>query len=292
MLERLRGRTIEAIRRDFRWNLPAQYNLGTDCSDRLPASNPALVHQRRSGEVERYTFGELARLSNRFANALQEDGITRGDRVAIILPQAPATAIAHLAVYKLGAIAVPMSTLFGPEALEVRLRDSGTKLVVTNPATLARIEEVRDGLPDLERFVLAEESSSSRPVRTIDEALAQGAPEFSAADTTPGDPALLIYTSGTTGGPKGALHGHRVLFGHLPGFELSHDFFPQPGDCFWTPADWAWIGGLWTRCFRRCITANLCSVSNFPAPSIQSELWRQWRCIASATPSYRRRRSR
>ena len=75
--------------------------------------------------------------------------------------------------------------------------------------------------------------------------LAAASPDFAVAPTTPDTPALLVYTSGTTGAPKGALHGHRVLAGHLPGFELSHDFFPQPGDRIWTPADWAWIGGLY-----------------------------------------------
>ena len=81
--------------------------------------------------------------------------------------------------------------------------------------------------------------------RDLERLLAAASPGFAAAATTPDTPALLVYTSGTTGPPKGALHGHRVLAGHLPGFELSHDFFPQPGDRIWTPADWAWIGGLY-----------------------------------------------
>jgi acetyl-CoA synthetase len=157
--------------------------------------------------------------------------------------------IAHLAVYKLGAVAVPMSTLFGPDAFEMRLRDSGTKLIVTDEATLPRIEEIADHLPNLQRFALTGGSSRARPYVSVDKMLAGGSPEFTAASTRSEDPALLIYTSGTTGGPKGALHGHRVLFGHLPGFELSHDFFPQGDDLFWTPADWAWIGGLMDALF-------------------------------------------
>ena len=199
--------------------------------------------------MEHYTFGDLARLSNRFANALRSDGIGLGDRVAIVLPQLPATVIAHLAVYKLGAIAVPMSTLFGPDAFEMRLRDSGTKLVVTDETTLSRIEEVADRLPSLQRFALTGGATRARPYVTVDKMLTEGAVDFVAAPTKSEDPALLIYTSGTTGGPKGALHGHRILFGHLPGFELSHDFFPQADDLFWTPADWAWIGGLMDALF-------------------------------------------
>jgi len=142
-----------------------------------------------------------------------------------------------------------MSTLFGPDAFEMRLGDSGTKLIVTDEATLPRIEEIADRLPSLRRFVLTSGNASERPSRTVERMLADGSAELTVAPTRSEDPALLIYTSGTTGGPKGALHGHRILFGHLPGFELSHDFFPQGDDLFWTPADWAWIGGLMDALF-------------------------------------------
>jgi len=144
LLEGYRGRSIADIERDFRWSIPVHYNLGVDCSDRQPPGSLALIHEKLDGGVERYTFGDLAQLSNRFANALRSDGIAPGDRVAIVLPQLPATVIAHLAVYKLGGIAVPMSTLFGPDAFEMRFRDSGTKLIVTDAATLPRIEEIAD----------------------------------------------------------------------------------------------------------------------------------------------------
>jgi acetyl-CoA synthetase len=178
------------------------------------------------------TFGDLAIQSNRFANALTALGIGRGDRVGIILPQRVETAVAHIAVYKLGAIAVPLSILFGEEALETRLRDSGVSAVVGEAAAIERV------------------SALGLDVQTIDvdrdweSVLRRAAPTFEPAPTGLDTPALIIYTSGTTGPPKGALHGHRILYGHLPGVELSHDFFPQPGDRFWTPADWAWIGGL------------------------------------------------
>jgi acetyl-CoA synthetase len=249
LLEGLRGHTIQDIRKQFQWSIPVHHNLGVDCSDRQPPLDPALIHEKLDGTVERFSFGDLAEMSNRFANAMRSDGVGTGDRVAIVLPQMPATVVAHLAVYKLGAIAVPMSTLFGPDAFEMRLRDSCTKLVVTDQATLPRIEEITDRLPALFRFALTSGSARKRPSRTVAQMLADGSSDLKPIATRADDPALLIYTSGTTGGPKGALHGHRILHGHLPGFELSHDFFPQPGDLFWTPADWAWIGGLMDALF-------------------------------------------
>lgn len=260
MLKGLIGRTIADIKRDFHWRIPVRYNLGVDCSDRQLPSAIALVHERVDGSVDRLTFGHLSELSNRLANGLVAYGLAPGDRVAIVLPQGPVTAIAHIAIYKVGAVAIPMSTLFGPEALEMRLLDSGAKIVITEPRTLPKLEEIGDRLPDLGLVVLTNGSASHLPSVTVDQLYVGGSAHFDPAPTASDDPALLIYTSGTTGGPKGALHSHRVLLGHLPGFELSHDFFPRRGDVFWTPADWAWIGGLMDGLFPtlhhgRCIVS-------------------------------------
>ena len=225
--------TYEELRTAFRWQLPERLNIGTQVSDLQPAGDPAIIvtDGRKASLV--VTFGELADSSNRLANVLSSHGVGEGDRVALILSQRPETAIGHAAIYKLGAIAVPLSSSFGPEALELRLRNADARVVLGERESLERVAELGfDGVAldvddDLPRL------------------LAEASPELVAAATTPDTPALLVYTSGTTGPPKGALHGHRVLAGHLPGFELSHDFFPQPGDRIWTPADWAWIGGLY-----------------------------------------------
>ena len=230
--------------RTFEWAIPARFNMGVACSDAQPADAVAIVHERADGTVGRYTFGDLTTLSNRLANALTAYGVGCGDRVAIILPQSPWTAVAHLAVYKMGAIAIPLSSLFGPDALEVRLRDSGARLAIVDAAAVVKVEQCAERLPELERLLVTGQVDSSLRCTLIADAVAAGASRFSAVDTAADDPGLLIYTSGTTGAPKGALHGHRVLLGHLPGFELSHDFFPRGDDAFWTPADWAWIGGL------------------------------------------------
>ena len=199
----------------------------------------ALIYEAPDGTVERFTFDDLKRLSNRCANALAGLGIGRGDRVGILLPQRPETAIAHLAIYKLGAVAVPLFVQFGPDALEHRLADSGARALITDGENLAKVPA---GLPDLATILVVDGDSGGHPL--FWPTLERARDDFAPADTGRDDPALIIYTSGTTGKPKGALHAHRVLLGHLPGVQLPHDFFPQPGDLYWTPADWAWIGGL------------------------------------------------
>ena len=226
--------------RDFRWRIPERYNIGVDCCDKWAAAHPhrmALIHLGADGLSEHYSFGRLRALSNRAANALRALGVQRGDRVAILLPQAPETAVAHLATYKLGAIAVPLFALFGAEALEFRLADSGATALVTDRAGAEKVEALRDRLPALRHLLTIDGGRED-----LHALMSRASDHFEPVDTGPDDPAVIIYTS--TGPPKGALHGHRVLLGHLPGVELPQDFFPQPHDRFWTPADWAWIGGL------------------------------------------------
>jgi acetyl-CoA synthetase len=222
----------EAVRASFRWRLPRRYNLGVDVCDRRHPAAPAILVADGRRVTRRVTFSQLSELSNRLANALRGLGVGEGDRVAILLPQRLETAVAHIAIYKLGAIAVPLSVLFGPEALEVRLGDADPAIVVGETEALERIN-------GLDREVATIDVD-----RDLEALLARASPRFEPPPTGPDSPALIIYTSGTTGPPKGALHAHRVLYGHLPGFELSHEFFPHQDDLIWTPADWAWIGGL------------------------------------------------
>src|SRR6267142_1528687 len=145
-------------------------------------------------------------------------------------------------VYKAGLVAVPLFKLFGEEALEFRLQDSGARAIVTDRDELPKLERLRQRLPEL-RLVLCADGPGEGAV-DLPAALERASSRFDAVPTAAEDPAIIIYTSGTTGQPKGALHAHRVLLGHLPGVEHPHDGFPRPGDRFWTPADWAWIGGL------------------------------------------------
>jgi acetyl-CoA synthetase len=235
----------DALCRAFRWQVPAHYNIGVDVCDRWAASEPgrvAIFHVGTNGAVQEISYGALRGSSNRLANALAAHGIRRGDRVAILLPQAPAVAASHIAIYKLGAIALPLAILFGNEAISYRLQDSGARALITNAPGLEKLAGARAAMPGLE-LVLSVDGAADG-VEDFHAVLARAADEFTPVATRSEDPALMVYTSGTTGPPKGALHAHRVLIGHLPGIEFPHEFLPQPGDRFWTPADWAWAGGL------------------------------------------------
>ena len=239
------AREYAALHRSFRWQIPALYNIGVDVCDRwaeIDAARTAIFNVRADGKVEEVSYGALREASNRLANALAARGIGRGDRVAILLPQGPAVAISHIAIYKLGAIALPLAMLFGVEAISYRLRDSGARALITCAQGLAKLAVVREVVPGLECVWSTDGATDG--AEDFNAALARAASDFTPVSTTADDPALMVYTSGTTGPPKGALHAHRVLLGHLPGIELPHEFLPQPGDRFWTPADWAWAGGL------------------------------------------------
>ena len=239
------AREYGALYRSFRWQIPAFYNIGVDVCDRWAAIDPtrtAIFNLRADGTVEEVSYGALRDASNRLANALAARGIAKGDRVAILLPQGPAVAASHIAIYKLAAIALPLAMLFGLEAISYRLKDSGARMLITNAQGLAKLPVTRDIAPTLE-FVWSIDGRADG-AEDFNAVLARAASEFTPVETMAEDPALMVYTSGTTGPPKGALHAHRVLLGHLPGIEMPHEFLPQPGDRFWTPADWAWAGGL------------------------------------------------
>ncbi len=235
--------SFEALRDGFRWSIPARYNMGVDCCDRHAdgSGRLALIVDGADG-VRRWSFDELRALSDRFCNVLAADGMRRGDRLAILLPQSMETGVAHLAAWKSGLVSIPLFTLFGPDALLFRLADSGAAALVTDAANAAKIAALRDQLPALRHVYVVD---GAGPGETgFHAAVAAAAAAFTPVDTAADDPAVIIYTSGTTGNPKGALHAHRVLLGHLPVVELTQEFIPEPGDLFWTPADWAWIGGL------------------------------------------------
>lgn len=237
--------TYEELVEDFVWDIPVDFNIGRAVSDEWAARAPdrvCLEHFSPDGQHLSLTYGQLADRSSRLAASLVALGVARGSRVAILLPQGFETVISHVAAYKIGAVALPLALLFGADAIEYRLNDSGAEAVITNRFGLAKIRDARAGLPALRHIIVVGETEDG--VFGFDSLIETHDPIAEQAETGPDDPALMIYTSGTTGPPKGALHGHRVLAGHMPGIQFAHPGLGQPGDKMWTPADWAWAGGL------------------------------------------------
>ncbi len=228
----------------FRWHVPQEFNITDACGRRWAAesSRVAMYTEDESGARASFTYAALVRDANRLSNALAALGVARGDRVAIVLPQRAETAVSHLAAYQMGAVAMPLSILFGSEALAYRLNDSAAKVAICDAATAPVIAGLRASCPQLERVITVQAAVDNG----IDwsELLAPATDRFAPVATRATDPAVLIYTSGTTGPPKGALIPHCALIGNLPGFVASQNWFPRPGDVFWSPADWAWTGGL------------------------------------------------
>jgi acetyl-CoA synthetase len=236
----------DTLYRDFRWEVPARFNMATACCDRHADGNSrtALIYVDEDGGTQRTSFDELRAMSCRFATVLQADGLQRGDRVAVFLSQSLELPIAHLAAFRAGLVSVPLFMLFGEDALEFRLANSGAKAVVTDEGGWEKLTKIRDRLPYLQDIYVTS-GAIHAGAKSFWAAIEDASEEFTTADTSADDPAIIIYTSGTTGNPKGALHAHRTLLGHLPCVEMVHDFLPKTGDVMWTPADWAWIGGLY-----------------------------------------------
>jgi len=239
----------EKLCRDFRWEIPSRFNIATACCDRhADGSNRlALIYVDEDGEAQRTSFDEIAEMSRRFANVLKADGLARGDRVALFLSQSLELPVAHLAAFRSGLVSIPLFALFGEDALAFRLSNSAAKAIVTDAAGWEKLKKIRDRLSGLQNIYLIGDAPAG--AKSFWSEIAAASAEFATVDTAADDPAMIIYTSGTTGNPKGALHAHRVLLGHLPNVEMAHDFFPKPGDVMWTPADWAWIGGLFDALF-------------------------------------------
>ena len=238
----------DALYREFRWQVPADFNIAQACCARW-ANDPdriaIMVDDPEHGDYS-VSYADLQRDANRLANVLRTLGVARGTRVAIVLPQRPEVAVAHIACHLLGAIAMPMSVLFGPDALAYRLQDSEAAVLIADGSGLPAIDIIRGDCPALSHIIAIDTDRSIDDEHRVDwqAALASHSDQFTPVGTSASDPALLIYTSGTTGSPKGALMPQSALIGNLPGFVASQDWVPQDEDVFWSPADWAWTGGL------------------------------------------------
>ncbi|MEE8266397.1 MAG: AMP-binding protein [Acidiferrobacterales bacterium] len=227
--------------------LPARANIALDTVGRHAkgekANHTALVFEDASGTLHRYTFAELDALSSRLAKGLLEKGVRRGDPVAVHTGQRPETAIAHFAIHKLGAIVLTLSQLYGPDTVEHILNDSKCKVVITDEAAWENLRAHRARFASLEHcIVVGDPGPGEIPFHQCLTADGQG---LELVQTATNDPALLMYTSGSTGMPKGMLHAHRIIHAYLPTLTMVYNLeLDKPGQVFWSPADWAWVGGL------------------------------------------------
>ena len=221
--------------------------MGFEVCDKHANISPnkiALIVVSPDGSFINYSFLALQKLSNKLVNLLISNGLKPGNRLAILLPQSVEAAISHIAAWKMGAISIPLFTLFGEDALRFRLKDSGAKILITELEHYKKVQPLLTELPKLETIFITDKFIDDNQIKALWKNLQKASNVYTPIKTLGETPAFISYTSGTTGNPKGALHAHRTLLGHLPGVEFFHDFLPQPGDLMWTPADWAWIGGL------------------------------------------------
>ena len=232
----------------FRWSIPENYNIASDTIDKFSNSERiALKHVLDNGNCNEFTFKYLQQKSNQLANVLDHLSLKNDDRVGIILGQCPETILSHMACFKSGKISIPLFSLFGDDALLFRLKDSGASTVICDDLSIEKIKRINEFLPCLKNIISINRKKSDATVLSFYELISNASDKYKNVESKSNDPALIIYTSGTTGDPKGALLPHKVLLGHIPGVEMPHEFLTSSHpvtDCFWTPADWAWIGGL------------------------------------------------
>lgn len=241
----------DITQKEFSWEVPSSFNIAVAVlADKDPNSIAIIETGLREKQI---SFGQLEDEACRLATWMKRQGVLEGDRIAVFLSQQYELAVIHLAGYLVGAIVVPLTTRFGPDAVQYRLKDSEAKMIFAQSADLRRVVSALETVVSLTHIVLIDDDviEGTEPTQVVYRQALETSPmslhEVTATD--PDAPAVLIYTSGTTGNPKGALHAHRVLIGHMPGIRYTHPDFPQPGDMFWTPAEWAWIGGLFDVLF-------------------------------------------
>lgn len=234
---------VDDARARHRWNIPADYSVVADCllrHQQQRGDDTCLIFDDDAGTLQRWSWRQMLEAVNRFANALQSLGVRRGDVVAIYLPQRPENAIAHFAAYRLGALSLPISKLFAPDAVRYRLSHVRAKVFIAEAEVAERFADMVKELPDLAAFVVVDGGPRPDSFETL---IGKGAATFApTAPTRSDDPFLLMFTSGTTGNPKAVVHHARALAAHN-GADYVFNFF-RPDDLYFSVADWAWVGGL------------------------------------------------
>ena len=226
---------------NFEWGTPERFNFGRDVVDALPEDQSAMIWLGKGGDERRLTFGDFSRLSSRFAGAMRDLGVERGDRVIVTLGKVPEWHATLLGLLKLGAIAIPSSPMLRANDLKFRTEHSGATALVAGPESVEEIERLRDEVPNLEHLVLLGEEREGWDSYGM---LMDDASEtFTAEDTTSEEGAFLLYTSGTTKHPKGALHTHGYT--HAKRMQARYWLDLQEDDRLWCTAASGWAKTVW-----------------------------------------------
>ena len=249
----------EELRRNFTWEslyeeldwLPGGYlNKGHECIDRHAngpkANKVAMLWEGKNGEAERYTFADLKRETNRFAHVLRGLGVTRGDRVFMFMERVPELYIAVFGALKVGAVAGPLFSAFGPEPVKDRLLDSGAKVLITTPDLRRGVAGILPDLPDLQHIIVANKLGRDTTPQAegdlrYEDLMANAGEEFDIEPTSMNDYSIMHYTSGTTGKPKGAVHRHLAVVQQYATGKWVLDLHPD--DIYWCTADPGWVTG-------------------------------------------------
>lgn len=231
----------------YQWLVPARFNIAQACLQRwsanvLESRRPAIHHQNASGECTEWSYGQIADIANRLANGLRKMRVQKGERVAVIMAHRPEAVAAFMAVMGTGAILLPLSPQLGTDGLALRLRDAEARIIIADSSAAPELADIMNQCPSVQQLIGLEfQNDFTLSWRTL---LARESADFRPEETLADDPAILLYTAGTTGMPKGVLHAHRVLIGILPAFVAAQNWFPRPGDVFWSAADWSTAPGL------------------------------------------------
>lgn len=244
--------SYEQLQQEFAFEIPDSFNMATYTCDRWTEEGDRealFIESRRAGEAV-YSFSQLQQLSNQLASYLSKNGLGKGDRIGVCLPTRPETLLMHLAAWKIGAVSVPLSTLFGPDALEYRLDDCAARVCAVDAENADTLLAVRDNIDSLELILDVGANTSDEQTVDFDEALLEGSREYETSKVAAEDDAMIIYTSGTTGNPKGVLQAHRFLLGNLPGYVMGVcNMELRPGDLTWHVAEWSWVSSLFLGLF-------------------------------------------
>ena len=231
----------EATYAGFDWETPERFNFGRDVIDAWEGDRPAMIWLGANGDERRLTFGDLSRSSNRFANALRELGVARGDRVMVLLGKVPEWHVILIGLLKLGAIPIPCAPQLRSGDLKFRAEHSGAVAMISGPEGIEETEKIRDEVEGLHRFVLVgEERGGWESYENLTQSASEG---FEAEDTASSEGAFLLYTSGTTKHPKGVLHTHGYT--HAKRMQARYWLDLQEGDRLWCTSGTGWAKSIW-----------------------------------------------